>query len=153
MARRELGPPELVAPLLSLSALSAPLLSSSTSPNALGPSDIEQFLQDLAHRFEPDNELDDVLAPVVRQLLFHPSLFRTEGLGGGDASWRGVVGGLEALVSVKAIATMITRMEDFNPDDVPAPVFEVKSLMGPLCRLNVFSREWVSELSISPERF
>ncbi|KAK7469287.1 Ubiquitin conjugation factor E4 [Stygiomarasmius scandens] len=139
---RELGPPELVAPLLSLSALSAPLLSSSASPNALGPSDIEQFLQDLAHRFEPDNELDGVLAPVVRQLLFHPSLFRTEGLGGGDASWRGVVGGLEALVSVKAIATMITRMEDFNPDDVSAPVFEVKSLMGPLCRLNVFSREW-----------
>ncbi|THV00828.1 hypothetical protein K435DRAFT_963795 [Dendrothele bispora CBS 962.96] len=139
---REIGPSELVAPLLSLSALSAPLLSSPTSSNTLGPSDIEQFLQDLAHRFEPDNELDGVLAPVVRALLFHPSLFRTEGLGGGDASWRGVVSGLEALVSVKAIATMITRMEEWNPDNVPAPAFEVKSLMGPLLRLNVFSREW-----------
>ncbi|KAF5369482.1 hypothetical protein D9758_002753 [Tetrapyrgos nigripes] len=140
---RELGPPELVAPLLSLSALSIPLLSSpSASPNTLTPSDIEQFLQDLALRFEPDNEIDGVLAPVVRQLLFHPSLFRQEGLGGGDASWRGVVGGLEALVSVKSIAAMITRMEEWIPENVPAPAFEVRSLMGPLCRLSVFSREW-----------
>ncbi|KAG5651652.1 hypothetical protein H0H81_007932 [Sphagnurus paluster] len=140
---RPLGPPELVAPLLSLSALSAPLLSGPTaSPNTLTPSDIEQFLQDLARRFEPDNEIDDVLGPVIKELLFHESLFRPEGLGGGDSSWRGVVGGLEVLVSIKSIAMMITRMEEWNPPNATASTFETTSLFGPLLRLGVFSREW-----------
>ncbi|KAJ7175910.1 ubiquitin elongating factor core-domain-containing protein [Mycena filopes] len=137
--------PELVAPLLSLSALSAPLLgSSSSSPNTLTPSDIDIFLQDLTRRFEPDHEIDDVLGPVVRQLLFHPSLFRPEGLGGGDAGWRGVVSGLEALVSIKGIAMMITRMEEWNPPNATAASFESHSLLGPLCRLGIFGREWPS---------
>lgn len=140
---RPLGPPELVAPLLSLSALSAPLLPSPTSsPNVLTSADIDQFLQDIARRFEPDNEIDDVLGPVVKQLLFHESLFRPEGLGGGDASWRGVVSGLEVLVSIKSIAVMITRMEEWNPLNATAPTFEHWSLLGPLCRLGVFPREW-----------
>ncbi|KAJ7095825.1 ubiquitin elongating factor core-domain-containing protein [Mycena belliarum] len=140
---RALGPPELVAPLLSLSALSAPLLAShSSSPNTLTPSDIDAFLQDLTRRFEPDNEIDDVLGPVVRHLLFHESLFRPEGLGGGDAGWRGVVSGLEALVSVKGIAVMITRMEEWNPANATAASFETVSLLGPLCRLGIFGREW-----------
>ncbi|RDB17892.1 Ubiquitin conjugation factor E4 [Hypsizygus marmoreus] len=142
---RPLGPPELVVPLLSLSLLSAPLLSTPTaSPNTLTPSDIEQFLQDLARRFEPDNEIDDILGPIVRELLFHESLFRPEGLGGGDSSWRGVIGGLEMLVSVKSIAMMITRMEEWNPPNATAPTFERVSLLGPLCRLGVFMREWPS---------
>ncbi|KAF8798969.1 hypothetical protein BYT27DRAFT_7202705 [Phlegmacium glaucopus] len=140
---RRLGPPELVAPLLSLSSLSAPLLSNtSTNPSCLSPSDIDLFLQDLARRFEPDNEMDEILGPVVRQLLFHESLFRPEGLGGGDASWRGVISGLEVLVSVKSIATMITRMEEWNPPGATAATFERVSLLGPLCRLGVFSLEW-----------
>lgn len=142
-ASRPLGPPELVAPLLSLSALSAPLMSSSSSPNVLNPSDIDTFLQDLARRFEPDNEIDEVLGPVVQQLLFHPSLWRPEGLGGGDASWRGVVTGLEALVSIKSIAVMITRMPNWVPENATAASFERVTLMGPLCRLGVFAREWV----------
>ncbi|KAF5385651.1 hypothetical protein D9757_005488 [Collybiopsis confluens] len=140
---RFLGPPELLGPLLSLSALSAPLYSSDTSsPNTLSPSEVEQFLQDLAHRFEPDNEIDDVLGPVVRQLLFHESLSRPESLGGGVALWRSVVGGLEALVSVKSIAAMVTRMPEWNPMTATAANFETLSLMGPLCRLGVFAREW-----------
>ncbi|KAF9077770.1 ubiquitin elongating factor core-domain-containing protein [Rhodocollybia butyracea] len=140
---RPLGPPELVEPLLSLSALSTPLYSSNiTPPNKLSPVDVELFLQDLARRFEPDHEIDEVLGPVVRQLLFHESLFRPAGLGGGDAIWRGVVSGLEALVSVKAIAVMITRMEEWIPVNANAANFETLSLMGPLCRLNVFPREW-----------
>ncbi|KAJ7644172.1 ubiquitin elongating factor core-domain-containing protein [Roridomyces roridus] len=140
---RPLGAPELVAPLLSLSALSAPLLGSSTSsPNTLTPSDIELFLQDLTRRFEPDNEIDGVLGPVVSQLLHHESLFRPEGLLGGDAAWRGVIGGLEALVSVKGIAVMITRLEDWIPLEATAATFERASLMGPLCRLGIFGREW-----------
>lgn len=150
MIRRPLGPPELVTPLLSLSALSGPLLEpSSSSPNSLTPSDIELFLQDLARRFEPDNEIEGVLGPVVKLLLFNESLLRPEGLGGGDASWRGIASGLELLVSIKPIATMITRMEDWNPTDATAPTFERKALLGPLCRLGVFSREWVGFYSIS----
>jgi ubiquitin conjugation factor E4 B len=142
----------LVTPLLSLSALSAPLLSTPiSSPNTLTPSDIEPFLQDLARRFEPDNEIDGVLGDVVLQLLHHASLFRPEGLGGGDASWRGVVSGLEALVSIKSIAVMLTRMEQWIPPDATASTFESVSLMGPLCRLGVFGREWVRMIIASTE--
>lgn len=139
-----MGPPELVNPLLSLSALSAPLHSSPiTSPYTISPSEIEIFLQDLGRRFEADNEIDSVLGPVAVQLLSHESLFREEGLGGADASWRGIIGGLEALVSVKSIANMITRLPEWNPEDATAPTFEKTALFGPLCRLGVFSREWV----------
>ena len=144
---KPIGPDELVAPLISLSTLAAPLLSvSSSSPTLLGPSDMEPFLQDLARRFEPDNELGSVLGPVVRKLCYHPSLFRPEGLAGGDASWRGVIGGLEALTSVKAIANMVTRLEAWCPADAQAQDIETKSLMGPLLRLGVFEREWVSDM-------
>jgi ubiquitin conjugation factor E4 B len=109
----------------------------------LYPSDIEPFLRDLARRFEPDDEIDDILGPVVRELCFHESLFRPEGLAGGDASWRGIIGGLEALISVKSIAKMFTRHEDFNPADAQAQTIEFASLLGPLLRLGVFRREWV----------
>ncbi|EGN98229.1 hypothetical protein SERLA73DRAFT_109617 [Serpula lacrymans var. lacrymans S7.3] len=139
---RLLGPPELVASLLSLSALSTPLSSSVSPPGSLDASEIESFLQDLALRFEPDHEIDDVLGPVVRQLLFHQSLWRPEGLSGGDSSWRGIVSGLEALVSVKSIAVMITRLPEWNTPSATAASFEKMTLMGPLCRLNVFSVEW-----------
>ena len=140
---RALGPPELVAPLLTLSTFSSPLASIPSSPNTLGPSDIQQFLEDIARRFEPDNEIDGILGPVARDLLLHESLFRPEGLGGGDAGWRGVIGGLEALLSIKSIAIMITRMEEWNPPSATASTLERVSLLGPLCRLGVFGDEWV----------
>ncbi|KAF8843284.1 hypothetical protein BDN67DRAFT_946028 [Paxillus ammoniavirescens] len=141
---RETGPCELIAPLLSLSAFSTPLSASSFPDYVLTPMEVEPFLQDLARRFEPDGEIDGVLGPVVRQLLFHESLLRPDGLGGGDSSWRSVVAGVEALVSVKSIAGMFTRLDDWNPPGATAPTFEKVTLMGPLCRLGVFSREWPS---------
>lgn len=147
-----MGPPELVAPLLSLSALTGPLLSSAvTSPNSLGPAEVEPFLHDLVKRFEPDNEIDDVLGPVVAQLCFHESLFRPEGLAGGDGSWRAVISGIEALVNIKAIAVMITRLHYWNPEATP-PTFERVSLLGPLLRLGVFDREWVSRVLWNPRK-
>ncbi|TDL23245.1 hypothetical protein BD410DRAFT_747294 [Rickenella mellea] len=139
---KPIGPPELVASLLSLSTLSGPLVSSAPSDSALSDSEVPQFLADLAQRFEPDDELIDVLGPVVRQLCFHESLQRPGSVGGADSGWRGVVAGLEVLVSVKAIAVMIPKLPEWNPAHASAPTFERVSLMGPLMRLSVFDREW-----------
>lgn len=80
----------------------------------------------------------------MRGLCFHESLSRPEGLAGGDASWRGIIGGLEALVNVKSIANMIPRLEEFNPRNAQAHNIELVSLFGPILRLGVFEREWVS---------
>lgn len=85
-----------------------------------------------------------MLGPVVRAICFHESLFRPEGLAGGDASWRGIISALEVLVSVKSIANMITRLPDWNPPNAQPQTIEVVSLFGPLLRLGVFEREWVS---------
>lgn len=109
---------------------------------------MEPFLQDLARRFEPDNEIDGVLGDVVKHLVWHESLSRPEGLGGSDTSWRGVIAGLEALVSIKSIAMMITRMDEWIPADATAASIERLSLLGPLCRLGVFTREWVGPLRL-----
>lgn len=145
-ARRPLGPPELVSPLLSLSALTGPLLSSTAaSADLLGPTEVEPFLHDLVKRFEPDNEIDGVLGPVIAQLCFHESLFRPEGLAGGDGSWRAVISGIEALVNIKPIAVMITRLPYWKPEAAPQ-TFERVSLLGPLLRLGVFDKEWVSRM-------
>jgi len=59
------------------------------SPNDLTVHDIESFLLDMVQRFAPDNELEDVLGPVVRGLLFHGCLFRPEGIAATDSQWRG----------------------------------------------------------------
>jgi ubiquitin conjugation factor E4 B len=132
--------------LLSLSALSTGMYGGSTlAPNSLGDYDIPQLLQDFVHRFDSEDGLVEVLGPVVIGLLFHPSLFREEGLAASDPQWRGVLTGLEALVAQKQIAIMITKMDEWNPVDATAVTFETTSLMGPLLRLNVFSREWVRD--------
>ncbi|KAH8114701.1 ubiquitin elongating factor core-domain-containing protein [Phellopilus nigrolimitatus] len=135
------GSHELVSSLMSLSSLSGPL-SSSSSNALLSSNEVPVFLHDLAQRFEPDDELSGVLGSTVRLLLFHVSLARPDGLGGADAGWRGVVAGLEALVAVKSIAVMITRLPEWNPPTATAPDLEKTSLMGPLMRLSVFGREW-----------
>ena len=132
--------------LLSLSTLSTGMYGGSVpSPNSLVHSEIPQLLQDIVHRFAPEDGLTEILGPVVTKLLFHPCLFREEGLAASDPQWRGVLTGLEALVSNKQIAIMVTKMDQWNPANATAVTFETRSLMGPLLRLNVFSREWVCE--------
>lgn len=64
-------------------------------------------------------------------------------MGGADQSWRHVMGGLEALVSIKPIAIMLTQLEEWNPSTATAPNFETLSLLGPLLRLSTFGFEWV----------
>lgn len=142
-ANKEVGPEEFVNVLLSLSALSTGMFGGSTpSPNSLADFEVPRLLQDIVQRFEPEDGLAEILGPVVTKLLFHPCLFREEGLAASDPRWRGVLTGLEALVAQKQIATMITRSDEWIPADATAATFETKSLMGPLLRLNVFSREW-----------
>jgi len=73
---------------------------------------------------------------------------RPEGIGGsgGDLGWRAVVSGMEALVGIKPIAEMITRMPEWLGEgfgmEVTAESFERLSIMGPLMRMGTFSREW-----------
>jgi len=66
------------------------------------------------------------------------------GIGGGDATWRGVLSALDELVKVKPIAVMMTQMEEWNPKNVDARGLERESLMGPICSLGVFPYDWVS---------
>jgi len=119
---------------------------STPSLNSLVHSEISQFLQDIVDRFAPEDGLAEVLSPVVIKLLFYPSLLTGEGLAASDPQWRGILTGLEALVSHKPIAIMITKMDEWIPANATAVSFETRSLMGPLLRLNVFSREWVRGL-------
>ncbi|KAI9458816.1 ubiquitin elongating factor core-domain-containing protein [Russula earlei] len=140
---KNVGPQELVNVLLSLSTLSTGMYGGSTpSPNSLADYEIPPFLQDIVDRFDPEGGLADVLGPVVNKLLFHPSLFREEGLAASDPQWRGVLTGLQALVTHKQIAIMIIKLDEWSPADATAVTLETRSLMGPLLRLNVFSREW-----------
>ena len=125
-----------------MSSLTGPL--SSVTGTLLSSDDVPKFLVDLVSRFEPDGDLPLVLGPVVNQLLFHESLVRPEGIGGADAGWRGVLGGMEALVALKPIAAMIPLLPEWNPPEATAPTLEKLSLMGPLMRLGVFGSEWVS---------
>ncbi|KAJ8582493.1 hypothetical protein M405DRAFT_937743 [Rhizopogon salebrosus TDB-379] len=144
-----LGSPELLSPLLSLSALSTPLYASiSADQTALTPAEVEPFLQDIVTRFTDPDELSQTLGTLVRLLSSHHSLMRPEGIGGssGDSGWRAVVSGMEALVGVKPIAEMITRMPEWFGEgvgvEVTAANFERVTIMGPLLRLGTFSREW-----------
>jgi ubiquitin conjugation factor E4 B len=139
-----LGPLELVNCLVSRSSFSDPLIStSSTSSLTLTPSEVETLLQDLARRFEPDNEIDGVLGPVARLLFFHEALLRPEGLIDAVSEWRRVASAIEAFVSVKGIGAMVTRMEEWLPPATSGAMFETTSLMGPLCRLGILGGDWV----------
>jgi len=115
-------------------------------PYTLDSSEIGQFIQELTRRFEND-ELERVFGPVIKALSFHECLFRPEGLASGDAAWRGVISGLEMLVSNRSVAILMTQMPEFNPSDATAVSIEKTSLLGPLCRLSIFGKDWVSAAS------
>jgi ubiquitin conjugation factor E4 B len=140
-----LGAIELLPVLLSLTNLASPLSSSTLGGGVLRPEDLDTFISDLVERFPSQEEqLDDVLGPVIRLLLFHPSLAKPEGIAGGDSGWRTIAAALNALVHHPAIAKMVARLEEWCPRDAAANEIERVSLLGPLARLGVFYREWVS---------
>ncbi|KAF8579833.1 hypothetical protein K439DRAFT_1522775 [Ramaria rubella] len=138
---KTLGAPELLPAFLSLSSLSSPLSAPSSSSQAFSPIDLVDLFTDLSTRFFDDG-LEEIVAPLLRLLCFHPSLQRPEGLGGGDAAWRAIVAALESLVGIKGIATVITRLNEWCPESAGPAHLEHTSLMGPLLRLGVFNREW-----------
>lgn len=81
--------------------------------------------------------------PIFHMLCFHPSIQRPEGIAGGDSDWRSIVAALECLTSIKGIASIVPDLPDWCPEDAGAPDLEFRTLLGPLLRLGVFSREWV----------
>ncbi|KDQ11048.1 hypothetical protein BOTBODRAFT_35587 [Botryobasidium botryosum FD-172 SS1] len=136
-----LGSAELLPSLISLSVSDS---YSTSSPDVLlPPTELESFLNDLGRRFGDDG-LEDVLSGVISELMV---LIRQDrqGLGGpgiGGQGWRAALGGLEALISVKPIAAMLTKLEEWNPPTATPSSIEHVSLIGPFARLSVFSREW-----------
>ncbi|KAG2057236.1 hypothetical protein BDR06DRAFT_1037517 [Suillus hirtellus] len=121
-----LGSHELLSLLLSLSALSTPLYASTTtSQTMLALTEVQPLLEDLAVCFT--------------------DLVHGIGGSGGDTAWHGVIGGMEALVGVKPISEMITRMLQWLGEGFRVVVttanFERLSLMGLLLRLGKFSWE------------
>lgn len=130
--------------LLSVTTLASPLSNASMEASPLKPQDVEAFISDLVQRFpSQDEQLDDVLGPVVRLLLFNPLLSRPEGLAGGDSGWRAIVTAMAVLAHHPSVAKMVTRLEEWCPNGAAAHEFERVSLIGPLARLGVFAREWV----------
>lgn len=108
--RKEAGPKELLKPLLGLatSSLLTSLSNTATPADQLEPSDMEQFIADIAARFDGDG-LEDVLGPVFSELA---DLIRrdVEGLAGTGAEngWRAGLLALEGLVAVKPVAAVVS---------------------------------------------
>jgi ubiquitin conjugation factor E4 B len=133
-------------------------LTSSTSaaqPSVpLPPSSLPQFLTDLSARFTSDPA---ALPPILESILSHlfQSFFQVQppvDLVGGE--WRKWIGALEVLVSVKGIAQLVPSLAVFFLASAAPEQVEWFSLLGPLTRLSVFPREWVSLTgdSIDPGR-
>lgn len=127
-----------------MGALSGPY-SGGEQLAALSSSDVDRLIGDLVNRFAPEGDtLDDILSPLIRLLLFHPSLAQPDGLSGADSGWRAILIGLEVLLKHKPLCQMITRLQEWCPENADAAHIETMSLLGPLARLGVFAREWVS---------
>jgi ubiquitin conjugation factor E4 B len=116
--------------------------------DSLNGPEIDRLISDLQTRFPgEDDGLDDILGPLIRLLLLHPSLALPEGLSAGDAGWRAILTGLELMVKHRSICNMITRQNEWCPEGEDAANIEKTSFLGPLLRLGVFAREWVRVIS------
>ena len=101
-----LGARELVITLLALSS-STPLGSSGST--SLAPHEVEQFISDLARRFE-DDDLENTFGEAVVTEIVNVIRNDVGGLAStsvGNESWRAGVGALEALVAIKSVAAMV----------------------------------------------
>ena len=129
-----------------LSSLSVPLLSNASA--LLYPSDIDLFLQDLAcltTRWMKYSVLSFAFYCFTSR--FSGRKIWVEGMLAGAVSsvgWK-----FRCLSIIVSRHMMITRMEEWNPQNVTAASFKFEriSLLGPLCRLGVFLQEWVCYLS------
>lgn len=123
-------------------------MTSSSAPvaptvrGALAPGDLLPFLNDLAVGFQ-EGSLADVITPTLS--LFFQEWFKivpTPDLMGTE--WRKYLGAVSLLVKNKAIAALLPSLPIWVAPGVTASKIEWQSLLGPLTRLSVFSREFVS---------
>lgn len=131
-----------------------PLTASKTdrpkSTGALAPADLLPFLNDLAAGFT-EGSMADVITPTLS--LFFQEWFKitpTPDLMGSE--WRKYLGAVSLLVQVKSIAALLPTLPVWVAPNVTAPKIEWQSLLGPLTRLSVFSREFVSvsQIELTP---
>ncbi|KIO29369.1 hypothetical protein M407DRAFT_70531 [Tulasnella calospora MUT 4182] len=141
---KEAGPKELVRPLLGLatSSLLTSLSNTASPADQLEPSDMEQFITDIAARFDGDG-LEDVVGPVFSELA---DLIRRDAQGlagtGAENGWRAGLLALEGLVAVKPVAAAMTRLPNWNPSGLTAAFIEHLTLLGAPARLSIFTREF-----------
>lgn len=152
LCSRPAGPAEFLPILLSATSnnpIYDPLTSSSATPQTSLPlpaTSLPQFLTDLSSRFTEDQDsLKNILESIL-SFLFQ-EFFKAQppvDLVGGE--WRKWIGALEVLVQVKGIAALVPKLAVFFLASASPEQIEWFSLLGPLTRLSVFPREWVSSL-------
>ena len=102
-SHKELGVQELLRPLLAMSS-SNPLGSDSREAG-LEPGETGTLIGDIVRRFEEDG-LEDYLGDLVRNVV---NVVREDRNGlGGSGNWRSAVLALEALASMKGVASMVS---------------------------------------------
>lgn len=90
-----------------------------------------EYLDEFIARFNNDG-LDDILGPAV---VYLSSELRSQNILG---ECKQTIQSMAYLCENKAIATMITNLEEFNPQQVIAKNMEEVSILGPLFKLSAY---------------
>jgi ubiquitin conjugation factor E4 B len=124
--------------------------------STLSSTELLPFLNDLSGSFGQSNEMADVITPTL-SLLFQEwfKITPTPDLLGSE--WKQYLGAMNTMAQVKGIAASVscTYLHQLKQTQLPtlpiwvapgvtAPKVEWQSLLGPLSRLSVFPREFVS---------
>ncbi|RXK40337.1 ubiquitin-conjugation factor E4 B, partial [Tremella mesenterica] len=112
--------------------------SAHISHNALGPSDLLPFLNDMA--LVAEQAISEIITPTLS--LFFQEWFklpRPDILGD---EWRRYLGAVVTLVLVKPIAACLPSLSIWMASGVTPEKVEWQSLLGPLTRLSVYPREF-----------
>jgi ubiquitin conjugation factor E4 B len=137
------GPAEFLPILLSLTTTQSSAFS--TEPQLSGilsPDEILPFLNDLANGVSRE-QLVDTITPTL-SLCFQAwfGISPTPDISGPE--WRQYLGAVATLTQVKQIAAEMPSLGVWVAQGVTAPKIEYQSILGPLTRLSVYPREFVS---------